>query len=273
MSGCNGRIHAIDAAQTNDGQPLKPTGAFSKERLCRRSLTKRRCGRGVGPSASHPVESRSRVAKRLAPDGEHGDGARSVERQWLGARALLSRCLARAPTLRGHVGPSSSSGFAMTTPGRCGFLQPWPLLIKAGLGAVFAQQRPRKPAALSRADPSSLAGPKRATCRSGLGLYGEHGSVERRGASCFCRVRTAGVVRIPTGPRVKGGNRFGRDRSPALEHQAPFVGKAVNEGAAFAWLPVDQAFFDQTGRQRAKGLVGLRRIVRRADARRRRDGR
>ena len=178
MSGCNGRIHAIDAAQTNDGQPLKPTGAFSKERLCRRSLTKRRRGRGVGPSASHPVESRSRVAKRLAPDGEHGDGARSVERQWLGARALLSRCLARAPTLRGHVGPSSSSGFAMTTPGRCGVLQPWPLLTKAGLGAVFAQQRPRKACSLSRADPSSLAS-KASDPRSGLGLDGEHGSGTR----------------------------------------------------------------------------------------------
>jgi len=88
----------------------------------------------------------------------------------------------------GHIGPASSSGFAapplrfgrfaMTTLGRCGFLHPRSLPIKAGLMAVFAQQRPWKAQSLSRADRSSLAS-EASDPRSGLGLDGEHGSGSR----------------------------------------------------------------------------------------------
>ena len=49
---------------------------------------------------------------------------------------------------------------------------------KAGLLAVFAQQRPWKAQSLSRADRSSLAS-EASDPRSGLGLEGEHGSGSR----------------------------------------------------------------------------------------------
>ena len=68
-----------------------------------------------------------------------------------------------------------ATALRVTAPSRCGFLQPWPLLIKVGPMAVFAQQRPRNAQSLSRADRSSLAS-EASDPRSGLGLDGEHGS-------------------------------------------------------------------------------------------------
>jgi hypothetical protein len=100
---------------------------------------------------------------RLDRWGAHREGADSQRRR--GQIAIKKRratVMETAKGLRqGHIGPSPSSPgeckhssagcaaptlrfgrFAMTTPRRCGALQPWPLLRKAGLLAVFAQQRP-----------------------------------------------------------------------------------------------------------------------------------
>jgi hypothetical protein len=79
--------------------------------------------------------------------------------------------------------------------------------------AVFAQQRPWKAQSLSRADPSSLAS-EASDPRSGLGLYGEHGSGTRLGrarmaprAQCFDNWRVV-ERRWPPKPDADGCSSF-----------------------------------------------------------------